>query len=50
MRGGGRRCKLSLHDLKEKRRNRNFKRTHYYTLWNRLWTCHKTDYKMNEHQ
>jgi hypothetical protein len=31
MREGGRRCKLPLHDLKEKRRNRNLKRKHYYT-------------------
>jgi len=31
MRGWGRTCKPPLHDLKEKRRNKNLKRKHYYT-------------------
>ena len=55
MRGWGRRCKLPLHGLRKREETgiwRGSTTTHSLEnlLWNRLWTCHKTDYKMNEHQ
>jgi hypothetical protein len=45
----GRRCKQVLYDLKGKRRYWKLKEEALdRTLWKRLWTCRKTDYRMNE--
>jgi hypothetical protein len=50
----GRRCRKLLDDLKGKERILLFEGgssgSHYVesSLWNRLWTCRKTDYEMNE--
>jgi hypothetical protein len=46
----GRRHKQLLDDLKEKRIERESTRLHPVenSLWKRLRTCRKTDYRMNE--
>jgi hypothetical protein len=46
----GRRRKHLLDDLKILEIERGSTRSHSMenSLWKRLWTCHKTDYRMNE--